>query len=82
MLTEQEMRSKMVTIVSLTTDQLTDDELAVLNNFAQLWGTIPKDHALYPKVKVLLSNGLFHEEIKLAIAHAVSQRPEIMKYAR
>lgn len=73
-MTEQEMRANMVVIVKLTTDELTDIELAALNTVAQL-DQDPKGRCFnYEVVKPLFDNDRMHEETKLALAQIVNDR--------
>jgi hypothetical protein len=77
---ENTMRQIMINCVSLVCDQLSDAELAVLNNVAQL-DQNPHDHEGelfdYEKVKSLFTavNGTrMHEETKVALASIVNYR--------
>lgn len=70
------MRNNMATIVSLMCDELTDQELAVLNTVAQLDGNPHGQLFDYDKVKGLFTEGgmRMHDETKQALARVVIAR--------
>lgn len=74
---EETMRNIMSATVSIACDELTDLELAVLNNVVQLGGS-PHDRIFdYEAVKGLFTeeNGTrMHEETKLALESVVASR--------
>lgn len=74
---EQQMRQIMVTTVGVVTDELTDLELATLNNVAQL-NMDPHDRVFdYDKVKALFTEGdgtRMHKETRLALSIIVNWR--------
>lgn len=74
---EQEMKQTIIISVDMITEQLTDLELAVLNNVGQL-DMDPRGRVFdYDKVKALftINNGTrMHEETKAALAAVINQR--------
>lgn len=72
---EAKIRATMISMVELYTQDLTDLELAVLNNVAQL-DQDPRGRLFdYDKVKGLFANGdKMHDETKLALAAIVNNR--------
>ena len=74
---EQKMKLSMAAIVDMATEELTDLELAILNNVAQL-GMDPHDRAFdYEEVKSLFTEKdgtRMHEETKAALAAVVNRR--------
>lgn len=74
---EQEMREMMVTTVNMATEGLSDIELAVLNNVAQLDSNPHGRTFDYDTVKGLFTEAgdlRMHEETKIALASVVSRR--------
>lgn len=74
---EQEMRGIMRASVALVCKQLTDEELAVLNNVAQLDGDPHGRLFDYAKVAMLFDQAggtRMHDETKRALAAVVLQR--------
>jgi hypothetical protein len=66
------MNKTIASCVALTTDKLTNLELATLNNYVNGFGKLPLDHVLYPRVAHLLNqNGTAHSEVKDALAQIV-----------
>lgn len=73
------IKAMMTATVSMTCDQLTSQELAVLNIVAQLDGSPYGRIFDYEKVKALFTAAdgtRMHEETKLALAEVVSRRLE------
>lgn len=70
------MNTIMVASVMLTTNQLSDDELVVLNNFANGFGHMPTDHPLFEKVKNLFNKDgtVLHSDIQDALAQIALRR--------
>lgn len=74
---DEKMRQIMAVIVSLTCNELTDIELAVLNNVAQLDQSPHNRLFDYEKVKELFTERdgtRMHEETKIALAAVVIKR--------
>ncbi len=74
---EQQMKQIMVTVVGVATDELTDFELAVLNNVVQL-NVDPHGRDFdYDKIKALFTEKggtRMHNETKLALSAVVNRR--------
>ncbi len=77
MMNEKEMKAIMIAAVEMTCDELTDAELAVLNNVA-MFDQSPHNRLFdYEKVKSLFTQDdgrKMHEETKLVLTAVVTSR--------